>query len=201
MSLRHALLAILTAEPMTGYELVKYFDGTVSYLWSAPQSQIYPELRRMESDGLLDVEVVPRGQRGRKRIYAINSVGIQELRGWLTEIATYQPTRDPYRLRAAYFELTSYEAARRQLREHVNHYTKALNDWKQILDDVESRRTPLLRERLKKRPDAEHEAIVAFKIFGFRGEVARARAELAWAEEGLALIDNLERKKVPHWSA
>lgn len=199
MSLRHALLAILTAEPMTGYDLVKYFDGTVAYVWSAPHSQIYPELRRMERDGLVDVDVVPRGERAEKRVYVINDTGITELKDWLSKIAGYQPERDPYRLRAAHFELSSYEAARRQLREHVNHYTKALNNWRQIIDDVDARRVSLLRKRLQKRPESEHEAIVSFKTFAFRGEVAKAETEIAWAEEGLALLDDLEQRGVPLW--
>lgn len=199
MSLRHALLAILTAKPMTGYDLVKYFDGTVAYVWSAPHSQIYPELRRMERDGLLDVEVVPRGERAEKRVYVINDAGRAELHEWSTELAAHQPERDVYRLRAAHFEFSSYEAARRQLREHLNHYTKALHDWQQMVSDVEARRVPLLQQRLLQRPKSEHEPIVAFKRFAFRGEVAKAETEIAWAEEGLALLDDLEQRGVPLW--
>jgi DNA-binding PadR family transcriptional regulator len=199
VSLRHALLAILTAKPMTGYDLVKYFDGTVAYVWSAPHSQIYPELRRMERDGLLDVEVVPRGERAEKRVYVINDAGCAELQGWSTQLAAYQPERDVYRLRAAHFEFSTYEAARRQLREHLNHYTKALHDWQQMISDVEARRVPLMQQRLLQRPEPEHEPIVAFKRFAFRGEVAKAETEIAWAKEGLALLDDLEKRGVPLW--
>jgi DNA-binding PadR family transcriptional regulator len=195
MSLRHALLAVLTAEPMTGYDLVKYFDGTVAYVWSAPHSQIYPELRRMERDGLVDVDVVPRGERAEKRVYIINDSGISELKAWLNEIAGYQPERDQYRLRAAHFEFATYETARRQLQEHLNHYTKALSDWRQIIADLEARRVPLLIKRLADRPDSEHEAIVAFRRFAFRGEVTKAEAEIAWAKEGLALLADLENPR------
>ena len=178
---------------------MKYFDGTVAYVWSAPHSQIYPELRRMERDGLLDVEVVPRGERAKKRVYVITDAGRAELHSWSTELATYQPERDVYRLRAAHFEFSSYEAARRQLREHLNHYTKALLAWRQMVSDVEARTVPLLQQRLLQRPESEHEPIVAFKRFAFRGEVAKAEAEIAWAKEGLALLDDLEQRGVPLW--
>lgn len=194
MSLRHALLAMLAAEPMTGYELTKYFDGSVAYLWSAPHSQIYPELRRMERDGLVDVTVAPRGQHAEKRIYSINEAGLQELQKWAREPTPYQPERDPYRLKAAHFEQSTYEAARLQLQEHLNHFARALQSWKQLVDDLEARRVPLLQERLAPRPEQEHEAIVAFRRFAFRGQVAKARAEIQWAKEGLALLDELERK-------
>ncbi|WP_028922204.1 PadR family transcriptional regulator [Pseudonocardia acaciae] len=201
MSLRHALLAVLTAEPMTGYDLVKQFDGSVAYVWSAPNSQIYPELRRMERDGLLDVRVLPRGDRAEKRMYAINDAGLAELHRWLRDPTTYAAERDPYRLRAAHFEFSTYEDARQQLTAHVRHFTNALNNWEQLLSDVRNRRVPLLRRRLEERPEAEHEAIVAFRLFAFQGEVDKAKFEIAWAERGLTMIDDLERRNVPLWGA
>ena len=63
VSLRHALLGVIKDTPLTGYDLVRHFQGTVGFLWSAPQSQIYPELRRMESEGLIQAKVAPRGKK------------------------------------------------------------------------------------------------------------------------------------------
>jgi PadR family transcriptional regulator AphA len=197
MSLRHALLAVLTSEPMTGYDLVKYFDGSVAFIWNAPHSQIYPELRRMESAGLLSSTTVPRGERAQKRVYALTDDGYAELHAWGTSLISYPPQRDPYRLRAAFFEWASYEAARRQLREHVNHYMDQLAQWQQMIADLEAHRVPLLVTRLARRPEREHEAIVSFKRFAFRGEVAKAQAEVAWANEGLTLLDEMEDAGVP----
>ncbi|WP_018381674.1 PadR family transcriptional regulator [Wenjunlia vitaminophila] len=193
MSLRHALLAILTVEPMTGYELVKYFDGSIAFFWSAPHSQIYPELRRMESGGLLEAEVVPRGERAEKRVYSITEEGRDELRRWAEELTPYHAGRDPHRLKAALFEWASLASARRQLREHIHHHERALAKWEKMLSDIDTLRVPLLSRRLSHRPATEHPAIVAVKRFAFSGEVARARTEIAWAEEGLALLDEFER--------
>jgi DNA-binding PadR family transcriptional regulator len=33
---------------MTGYDLLQFFDASVAFIWHAPHSNIYPELRRME---------------------------------------------------------------------------------------------------------------------------------------------------------
>jgi DNA-binding PadR family transcriptional regulator len=194
MSLRHALLAILTAEPMTGYDLMRYFDGSVAYVWSAPHSQIYPELRRMHEQGLIDGELVSRGERAEKRRYSINEKGIAALKEWADELLPLQPGRDAHRLKAAYFEWSSFDGARRQLSEHLNHYRTRLAQWERLVEDIEAGRVPLLQRRLKRAPRNAHDAIVAYKLFAFRGEIARARAEMAWAEEGLALVDRLERE-------
>ncbi len=61
MSLRYALLALLNVERMTGYDLYKQFESSVGYVWHAPDSQIYPELRRMVRVGLLEGEVAACG--------------------------------------------------------------------------------------------------------------------------------------------
>ena len=119
-----------------------------------------------------------------------------EFRSWATTLAAHPPERDLYRLKATYFEWSTYDAARRQLREHLNHYEEALRSWQQVLDDVEAAHVPLLRRRLKSRPTAEHEATIAFKVLAFRGEVSRARAEIAWAKQGLDLIDDLEGRGI-----
>jgi len=52
--LRHALLALLEARPMTGYELAKQFDVSAAYVWHAHHPQIYTELRRLEAARLVE---------------------------------------------------------------------------------------------------------------------------------------------------
>jgi glycerol kinase len=54
---------------------------------------------------------------------------------------------------------------------------------------------------LSKRPEHEHESIVAFKQLAFEGMIARAEAEVAWAERGLAVIDELEATQAATVSA
>ncbi|MEO2119555.1 MAG: PadR family transcriptional regulator, partial [Microbacterium sp.] len=67
MSLRYALLALLRVGPLSGYELAKQFTQSVGHVWHAPDSQIYPELRKMEADGLVEAEEQARGERGTRR--------------------------------------------------------------------------------------------------------------------------------------
>src|SRR5215207_7815489 len=82
MSLRHAILGLLARKPSTGYELAQMFDLSLRTAWHASHSQIYPELNRLGSAGL--IEVVERGSRGSKT-YALTDEGHDELRRWLVE--------------------------------------------------------------------------------------------------------------------
>ena len=82
MSLRHAVLGLLSTQPSTGYELTNRFDVSLANAWHASHSQIYPELARLEEAGM--VEVVGEGARN-SRTFGITPAGRDELRRWLVE--------------------------------------------------------------------------------------------------------------------
>lgn len=83
MSLEHAVLGLLSYEPMTGYDIKKMVDLSVSHFWPAVQSQIYKTLGRMEADGWLTVETIPQEPRPPRKVYAITETGRTELLAWL----------------------------------------------------------------------------------------------------------------------
>ena len=80
MSLRHALIGLLAAEPASGYELTRRFAESMAYVWPAGHGQIYPELARLADDGL--IEQIGKGPRGR-RTYSATTQGVAALRLWL----------------------------------------------------------------------------------------------------------------------
>lgn len=83
MSLEHAILGFLNYEPMTGYDIKKMVDVSVSHFWPAVQSQIYKTLGRMEAEGWLSVETIPQEPRPPRKVYSITEAGRQELFRWL----------------------------------------------------------------------------------------------------------------------
>jgi PadR family transcriptional regulator, regulatory protein AphA len=97
MSLRHAMLGLLAVEPATGYELTRRFDKSLSNAWHASHSQIYPELARLEHEGM--VEVVAEGPR-KSKTWALTAAGGDELRRWLVEVEPSRQQRSESALRA-----------------------------------------------------------------------------------------------------
>ena len=59
MPLSHAILGFLDYQPMSGYDLKKYFDQSVAHFWSATQSHIYKALENLENDGMVESELIP----------------------------------------------------------------------------------------------------------------------------------------------
>ena len=192
MSLRFALLALLSSRPMTGYDLSKQFSQSVAHVWHAPDSQIYPELNRMERDGLLEAAVVRWGPKGTKKEYHVTDAGLAAFREWMDSPLEIRRQRDPAYLKAAYLEWADPDAARDQLRQHHEYWTAHLALLEQTRQTLLDHTHPTLRRRLEKFPAEDHERIVRYKVFAYDGLIDQARGEVAWAERGLALVDELE---------
>jgi len=193
MSLRHALLALVEAGAMTGYELAKQFDVSVDYVWQAQHSQIYTELRRLEAEGLVAATTQPRGTRAlaTKRPYALTAAGAAELHRWVTTIEEQPAVRDTAYVKATYLEYGSYRQAQEQFRAHRAHYEALRDRYERHVDQLERRDTALLRRRIAAAPDTAHDAITAYKVHAYEGLIERARTEIVWAERGLELVRRL----------
>jgi PadR family transcriptional regulator, regulatory protein AphA len=192
MSLRFALLALLSVDALTGYDLHKRFDSSVGHVWYAPDSQIYPELRKMEADGVVRAEEVPWGTKGTKREYHITDEGRQALRDWMNQTLPYARFRDAMHLKSAYFEWATPDAARAQLHAHIAHYESELAQWDEQIQQIDTATSPMLNRRLAVTPEDERTRVAAFKRYAYEGLVARAQQEIEWAHKGLLLIDELD---------
>lgn len=98
MSLPHALLTALIEKPSSGSGLAARFDRSIGYFWQATHQQIYRELARMETNGLV-VSTPIENSRGRKRAYDVLPAGRAELKRWAAERSTPSPLRDDLMVR------------------------------------------------------------------------------------------------------
>ena len=112
MVLKYALLGLLAARPMTGYDLTRNFENMVAHVWSALHSQIYPALHELAADGL--IEQTASGPR-RKRIYAITPAGLAAVRDWLGTTEPDRRSRNEAMLRTFFLWLLPPDEARRYL--------------------------------------------------------------------------------------
>lgn len=199
MSLRSALLALISGGPITGYDAVKHFHSSVGHLWHAPDSQIYPELRRMQAEGLLDAKAVPWGtKQSTKTQYSLTDAGRAALREWQETPLRYSPERDHAHLIAAYFEYGTLESARARLEEHIAFFTEARRSAERQANDIQDRSSASLLRRFEVIDRSDWDRSAAFKRFAYEGKIARADAEIAWARRGLRLLDALAAEEAEH---
>lgn len=192
MSLRHAVLEVLQASPMNGYRLARMFAGAQRWVWSAPQSQVYGALARLREDGLI-AGVERAGENGLSSTdYALTPAGERALGEWVATPRPAPPTRDAFALQALGFDVVATEEAVAVLEAHVAEQEEMVERWTEHRAALLARDTPLLRERLRTRPGAEHRRIAEVKAMVFARQVALARAQVEWAHEMIALLRRLD---------
>lgn len=79
MALRHAVLAALLDEELSGYQLAKAFDMGVANFWHALPQQLYVELAKLEREGLIAGREVVQDTRPNKRLFQVTGAGLTEL--------------------------------------------------------------------------------------------------------------------------
>jgi DNA-binding PadR family transcriptional regulator len=93
MSVRHAMLALLSEGPKYGFQLRAEFEARTGEVWPLNVGQVYTTLQRLERDGL--VESDGSGDEGPQKSYRITAEGERELARWLrTPPDLSSPPRD-----------------------------------------------------------------------------------------------------------
>jgi DNA-binding PadR family transcriptional regulator len=93
----------------TGYDIKQLVDRSVRYFWAASYGQIYPELRRLEEQGLITGRSEPSGGRART-VYDLTAAGRQALQDWLNgESSVGWEVRDEGMLKLFFSDFTDAE--------------------------------------------------------------------------------------------
>src|SRR6476646_3057729 len=76
------ILGMIASGRRTGYDIKAFVDKTTRYFWAASYGQIYPELKRLEDQGLIRGRPEPSGGRART-VYELTDAGRAALEHWL----------------------------------------------------------------------------------------------------------------------
>jgi PadR family transcriptional regulator AphA len=109
-SVTPVILGLLALGPRSGYEIKTTVDRSTRFFWAASYGQIYPELKRLESEGLVVGEDSPNGRRAR-RVYRLTDAGGAELERWLLGRDTTVELRDENLLRLFFADALPREQA------------------------------------------------------------------------------------------
>jgi DNA-binding PadR family transcriptional regulator len=83
MSIKFAILGLLSWKPSTGYDLKKVFEESPTLYWSGNNNQIYKTLVQLLEEKLVTNEVRHQESSPSKKIYSITDLGLSELRKWV----------------------------------------------------------------------------------------------------------------------
>jgi PadR family transcriptional regulator AphA len=108
------LLGLLASKPLSGYDIKRVVDRSTRFFWAASYGQIYPELKRLEEEGLVEGEDRPNGGRSR-RVYKLTPAGREALVEWLFGSTVTVELRDESLLRLFFADALPREDALRLL--------------------------------------------------------------------------------------
>jgi DNA-binding PadR family transcriptional regulator len=130
MSVRHALLALLSEGPKYGLQLRQEFEARTGEVWPLNVGQVYTTVQRLERDGLVASD--DGDEPGPQKSFRITADGRDELAAWLTTPpADDTPPRDELLIKVLVaarlpgVDVSSIvQAHRRQLVEAMRRYTR-----------------------------------------------------------------------------
>lgn len=112
---RYVVLGMLTAAPMTGYGLRQAIAGSVGHFWQESFGQLYPALRRLAQEGLVEARATPGGPGRGATTYQVTPRGRAALAAWLAVPPVLEPQRNELLLKVFFAGAVPPEVTARNL--------------------------------------------------------------------------------------
>lgn len=150
MSLKYAILGLLSLKPLTGYELKAHFDQSIRYLWKADQAQIYRTLSDISKEGLAVSHDIQQTGRPNKKVYELTPQGKEDLRQWLCLSLPPKDERNAELIQVFFSGQIPDDAVAanfKRMRDSLTENLSALSSLKTLSGLFSSEDTPSMRSR------------------------------------------------------
>jgi DNA-binding PadR family transcriptional regulator len=134
MSIRHALLALLSEGPKYGLKLREEFEERTGEVWPLNVGQVYTTLQRLERDGL--VESDDSTQDSPQKGFRITAAGQEELSAWLrTPPDQSSPPRDELVMKVLVAARLPGTNVHEVIQTHRRYLIQLMQEWTRIKED------------------------------------------------------------------
>lgn len=171
----YVILGLLSESPLSGYQIKKLVDIRFRFFWSESFGQIFPALKALSTNGLVE-EIETENKRVRsQKTYQITQSGLEVLRQWLQ----MPVERESYRLEILLKMYFSNHVDEQVMLEHILTFQKAHAQELQILNMFQSELEGILEE------GENHPQVLRVIDFGQRVNMAY----LEWSQEAIAFLE------------
>jgi DNA-binding PadR family transcriptional regulator len=134
MSVRHALLALLSEAPKYGLQLRQEFEARTGDIWPLNVGQVYTTLQRLERDGMVASDDA--SEDGPQRKFQITAEGTQELATWLrTPPDMTAPPRDELVIKVLVALRVAGVDVHEVIQVHRRYVVELMQQWTRLKDD------------------------------------------------------------------
>jgi DNA-binding PadR family transcriptional regulator len=133
MSVRHALLALLSEGPKYGLQLRLEFEAGTGEVWPLNVGQVYTTLQRLERDGLVESD---EPDEGAQKNFHITADGETELAQWLrTPPDLSSPPRDELVVKVLVALKVPGVDVRDVIQVHRRYLVELMQQWTRLKED------------------------------------------------------------------
>ncbi len=133
MSVRHALLALLSEGPKYGLRLREEFEAGTGEVWPLNIGQVYTTLQRLERDGLIESDDDERDSPQKR--FRITAEGEHELGAWLrTPPDMSSPPRDELVIKVLVALRVPGTDVHEVIQAHRRYLVELMQQWTRIKD-------------------------------------------------------------------
>ena len=137
MSVRHALLGLLSEGPKYGLQLREEFEATTGEVWPLNIGQVYTTLQRLERDGL--VESDDHGADGPQKGFRITPDGTEELAKWLSTPPDLSlPPRDELVIKVLVALRLPHTSVHDVMQVHRRYLVELMQQWTRIREEAQA---------------------------------------------------------------
>lgn len=139
----YVLLGLLSHEPLSGYEIKKRLDSSISFFWGASFGSIYPCLQHLEKEE--KIKSTRSQDTGREKIiYEITPLGLAYLKDWLQKPVVKDELRYETLLKLFFggkvgptITLEHIKAFEDKFKDSLDHIKESVNVLEQIDSEVD----------------------------------------------------------------
>lgn len=128
-TLSYGLLALLSANRLSGYELTQ----RIKPFWQAGHSQIYPLLASMEQLGYISFVLIEQQDKPDKKEYTITNKGLEQLKNWVERPAENPVLKDELHFKLYSLWLSEPVKAKELLQQRAVFCLSEVNRYKELL--------------------------------------------------------------------
>lgn len=133
----YAVLGFLSECEMSGYDIRKRTEETISYFWHESEGHLYPTLKRMTKLGLIEeAGGKKRNSRKRKQL-CITDLGKEKLSAWLSEPISDVRMRSPFLLKLFFSKKMKAAGIREHLERELFKRKEQLAVYQRIQNDIQ----------------------------------------------------------------
>lgn len=171
---KYVILGLLTIEPLSGYDIKKMIDESISHFWSESNGQLYPTLGQLVKENFIVHEEKEQNGKRASNIYSITEKGRKELEKWLEETTETKSThRDEELLKLFFGTNVSQEKCIELLKRREKRVGEKLDQY------------TLIQKRLEKHKSSPH---FLYWSLDLNNGICQAEAELKWCRASIKTL-------------